>query len=360
MAVRRSTQLDLIEELDRTRPKLVVFDSESTGLPDWDGVPNEVRHYEISRYILRHYRPLARLQGQVFYGRNDLSLESRVPRGSAEMVTASEAYSQARTCDWGYAPRFWRGEGFEIGPAVERGTTIVAHRLTMSGWAADAHALKPARQMVVVAQGTLLARATPALHRPDVGRAMNAPALDQSGFSIFLEWTDHRRISRKDIRVYAISLDGKASLLRMGWVPTGPEPTDLRIEKGASIPVSSEAGMGFVDAFELELESISSMELPAGVRLADVSGLEFDVQASGDSRVIVSDQPFIRPDLPSPATELQPWPITFRIPAHTSGAIRMMLDNCPEWYGLRGRGLYLRYDNPVVMRGVRVLTRREP
>src|SRR6202011_4573857 len=67
MAVRRSTQLDLIEELDRTRPKLVVFDTESNGLPDWDGVPNEVRHYEISRYILHHYRPLARLHGQVFY-----------------------------------------------------------------------------------------------------------------------------------------------------------------------------------------------------------------------------------------------------------------------------------------------------
>src|SRR5260370_29683057 len=99
-----------------------------------------------------------------------------------------------------------------------------------------------------------------------------------------MERSNHRRISRKSFRVYAISLDGKASLLRTSWVPSGPEPTDLRIEKGASIPVSSGAGMGFVDAFELELESISSMELPAGVRLPRLSGLEVDVQSSRESR----------------------------------------------------------------------------
>src|SRR5260370_40140085 len=108
-----------------------------------------------------------------------------------------------------------------------------------------------------------------------------------------MERSNHRRISRKSFRVYALSLDGKASLLRMGWVPTGPEPTDLRIEKGASIPVSSGAGMGFVDAFELELESISSMELPAGARLAHVSGLEIDGQAAAASRGIVADPPLI-------------------------------------------------------------------
>jgi hypothetical protein len=66
MAIRRSVQLDLVKELERTRPKLVVFDTDSGGLPEWDGVTNEVRHYEVSRYILRRYRPFARVRGQVF------------------------------------------------------------------------------------------------------------------------------------------------------------------------------------------------------------------------------------------------------------------------------------------------------
>jgi hypothetical protein len=118
MAIRRKTQLDLIEELDRVRPKLVVYGSEG-GLFGWDGVPNEVRHYEISAYILRHYRPWARLRDQVFYLRNDLQREPPPPAVRAD-------YSDVVPCDWGAAPAFLRTDWLETGPAVENGFELPA------------------------------------------------------------------------------------------------------------------------------------------------------------------------------------------------------------------------------------------
>ncbi len=191
MAIRRKTQLDLIEELDRARPKLVVYGSEMPdGLPEWDGIPNEVRHYEISAYILRHYRPWARLRDQVFYLRNDLQREPPPPAVRAD-------YSDAAKCDWGDAPAFLRTDWLETGPAVENGS-----------------------------------------------------------------------------------------------------------------------------------------ELPAGA-----AGLEFDVSTSANSTIVIAEG------------------ISFRLGGHWSGKFRVPLDNCPQWHGLRGRRIQVRYGDGVVMRGLRLLTR---
>ena len=47
----------LISELSqRSRPSLVVFNDNENGLSAWDGVLNMVRHYDVSQYLLDHYR----------------------------------------------------------------------------------------------------------------------------------------------------------------------------------------------------------------------------------------------------------------------------------------------------------------
>ena len=74
MAIRKHTQADLIKELERRPPKLVVFSSSPAfGLPSWDGISNQVRHYDVSQYILDHYRPVLDSHTFVLMARNDLA-----------------------------------------------------------------------------------------------------------------------------------------------------------------------------------------------------------------------------------------------------------------------------------------------
>jgi hypothetical protein len=107
MAIREETQLDLIRELRRQNPRIVVFSSDWVGLPFWDGIANEVRHYDVSRYLLDHYRPLLKSHGLIFFARNGSSVPpvSSVS-GLSEPVETDDLYFRTFPCDWGYVPDF--------------------------------------------------------------------------------------------------------------------------------------------------------------------------------------------------------------------------------------------------------------
>ena len=89
MAIRERSQLDLIDELEESAP-LVVFSSNAYGLPMWDGIPNQVRHYEVSEYLLEHYEPLLTVRGFLFMVRkgeivpSPESLGVAIERGSRD------------------------------------------------------------------------------------------------------------------------------------------------------------------------------------------------------------------------------------------------------------------------------------
>ena len=100
MAIRKHTQSDVVKELERRPPKLVVFSSSPAfGLPSWDGISNQVRHYDVSQYILDHYRPILDSHTFVLMARNDLA------RPVASRTT-DQLYFANLPCDWGYAPNF--------------------------------------------------------------------------------------------------------------------------------------------------------------------------------------------------------------------------------------------------------------
>jgi hypothetical protein len=114
MAIRKHTQADLVAELERHPPKLVAFSSSPViGLPWWDSVANQVRHYDVSEYILDHYRPVLTSHTFVLMARNDLDRPVALP-------TADQLYFANIPCDWGYAPNFLdtRPETQEIRRAV--------------------------------------------------------------------------------------------------------------------------------------------------------------------------------------------------------------------------------------------------
>jgi hypothetical protein len=125
MAIRQHTQHDLIAELRRERPRLVVFSSDWIGLPYWDGIPNEVRHYDVSRYVLDHYRPLLWSHGLLLLvrkGEHPPPVAKVAPR-LVERPQTTNLYFRTFSCDWGYAPDF-----LSVRPPSEQGLTMSSHR----------------------------------------------------------------------------------------------------------------------------------------------------------------------------------------------------------------------------------------
>jgi len=108
MAIRQATQHDLIRELRKEQPKIVVFSSDWLGLPFWDGIANEVRHYDVSRYLLDHYRPLLHSHGFLVFARNGARTPpvSDVTTKLDEPAQTTGLYFRTFPCDWGYTPDF--------------------------------------------------------------------------------------------------------------------------------------------------------------------------------------------------------------------------------------------------------------
>ena len=57
--------------------------------------------------------------------------------------------------------------------------------------------------------------------------------------------------------------------------------------------------------------------------------------------------------------ERAPDGMSFWIDAGAPRTLRVILDNCPQWYGLRGRTLYLRHAKEVEIRGLKLLVRSD-
>ncbi len=72
MAVPVAAQTMVIDELKASRPPVVVFDSSTIGVPQWDLIASDVRHYEVSRYVLTGWTPFVRVGGVLLMLRNDL------------------------------------------------------------------------------------------------------------------------------------------------------------------------------------------------------------------------------------------------------------------------------------------------
>ena len=103
LAIRDDSQEDLISDLEDKSPKVVVFDTDRLGQPAWDGVANEVRHDDISAWVLDRYQPWASLHGYTFMQRNDLSLalpEDFGPEPDRQIKAAGLLFN-SRPCAWG-------------------------------------------------------------------------------------------------------------------------------------------------------------------------------------------------------------------------------------------------------------------
>jgi hypothetical protein len=106
LAITAYSQQLLIDDLRRSRPPVALFDSDTIGLPQWDGIRNNVRHFAVSQYLLDNYRPVLRTHGVLLLLRKDL-MASRpaVPRLREQPESAGLYFSSA-ACAWGDIPNF--------------------------------------------------------------------------------------------------------------------------------------------------------------------------------------------------------------------------------------------------------------
>ncbi len=95
IAMRQRAQSDLVEQLARVRPAVVVYSGQEVGLSGYDGVANQVRHYEVSQYLLDNYVPVLESHGFVLMQR------------AGEVQADPELYFRVGACDWGYVPSFF-------------------------------------------------------------------------------------------------------------------------------------------------------------------------------------------------------------------------------------------------------------
>lgn len=109
LAIRQRTQADLVRLLEKSRPDIVVLTSDGDGrsLPTWDGVANQVRHYDVSEYLLDNYVPVLDSHGFVLMRRRENGVRAD-----------PELYFRVDACDWGYVPNFFAPSPSTLSKAV--------------------------------------------------------------------------------------------------------------------------------------------------------------------------------------------------------------------------------------------------
>lgn len=331
LATRRKTQRDLIEELEQSKPKLVFFTG-SVGLPTWDGISNPVRHYEVSKWILDRYRPVAASHGFVVMVPKSMTTPplNGLRRRLAEPPNTDLLYYQSPPCHWGFAPNFLTTEPVSKSPALEIRPANV-DPFTVRGWAVDTFARKPAK-LVLLARGEgIVAWATPQIPRPDVQQSLGSETFRRSGFQVEVPWNRIARASGdrdlSSLRVYGLLHDGRALELGYGafagWRPTSPLPAKLTLG-GWRIPVASEAAQGTVDD---SAAGVVSVPVPSFARYGWLE--------------IESSRPLVANDFVVSDEERRSDPLTFTTLGRGERRIRVQAGACSQWYGYRGKRLLI-------------------
>jgi hypothetical protein len=335
MAIPASAQVALISDLRKSRPPAVVFTDTSFGLPTWDGVINPIRHYDVSEYLLDHYVPFVDLQGQLLMIRDDLSLHRPPLPVLAETPRTTNLYFAGPMCNWGDIPNF-------LDPpsrAARRAAVTVSLVSTITneairGWAVDGRSSAPAREVVLVAGGRVVASAVPYIHRPDVAVARNSSTALKSGFDLFLPGGKVPTPA-----VYAIAADGSASLLpEVNGSTRSAGVTSFRTSDGQEHQVVQGAADGSVDGAALSVNRYA-IKFPAHIDLSAYEWLVIDAaRPFGSNTFTIADR------FPSNPAHL----ISFKTLPRVGGEVAVRVGSCLAWHGYRADDLSITAARPIV------------
>ncbi len=103
----QASQDETIADLEAHHPEFAILTGASFGaLPVWDGIPDAVREYDISQYLLDHYRPFADVDGQLIYVDRtaDVAISSSLKSELGAALNLTDLPFQYPDCTWGDAP----------------------------------------------------------------------------------------------------------------------------------------------------------------------------------------------------------------------------------------------------------------
>jgi hypothetical protein len=327
----------LRDNVKRSRPPLVAFNADLTGMNVWDGVSDNVRNYLTSQYVLSHWTPIVKSHGVLFLLRNDL-LRHRVtaPRLARAPLTRG-LYDSVPTCAWGDSPNFL--QSVPAGPSLTLRGHVGPRQsvVTVTGWAFDQATSAPAREIVVTVGGHVEAVVPVNMPRGDVSRALRSANAIYSGFDVTYLTTDGRPPS-----VYALTSDGKLHLL----APTGsPGLRAITLPGGRTVSVGSSAAVpgpksfadhsvavGYVDWASPAAAQVTSFKIPAGVSVGSYPLATFRADSQlGQNTYTVLDRP----------TDATDATITMSSLPLTGSSLPVRVGTCLQWHGYHSRTLYL-------------------
>ena len=334
MAIRRRTQVDLVRQLAANEPKLVLYFG-SAGLSKWDNIPNMVRHYEISKYILQHYEPLTMNYGNL-------------------LMVRKEDFQDVIS-----------------DPLIQKNLRSTRGRIT--GWARDSENKAPASKVVAWKDGKVLTAVS-----VKGGQYPNS-------FTLYMQWPE--KVPMSGIRIYGISRSGEASELSYGKSAFSPSPetpaaTEIRLSEHEVYPVRAGATEGWVDTTDYSLakylpayfdscdwgfadEYMPEPELPdtavtvvpepvvghPGLYRLDVrepsafGWIEVSFQGKmGENHIMISDQPAM------PSIRV----IQFGTLPGKGNVKLVMINNCYQLFQYLGDDLYLKHRGPNAIETVRL------
>jgi len=309
MALRRESQEAMIADLDRVRPEVAIL---PTGR-GWDGIPDTVRHYRLSRAVLERYVPVEALPDGVLYAR----------RGS-EMASA-ELSARAVVCDLGHAAGFLALEPPAAAPVPWPAVPVEGpERVVFRGWAADRATGVPAAAVIALLDGRPIADVVPSIARPDVAAALAAPQAAASGFELAVTLP---RGGARRVVLAAEAADGRLSRLEAGGGLSfdAPDPAD-----GPSA--------GVVDARRIEAhQGVLRLEPAPGDATVG------DAAARGAARLVLEGG---EPGRFYRLADRPPWALrdpdaAIRFGSPRGGRVVVPLGACPQWWGFADRPLYL-------------------
>jgi len=247
----------------------------------------------------------------------------------------SDLYFDAPTCAWGDAPDFLQVPGEPApGTGVEIPTHVVSTgTATVTGWAVDHHSLQPARQVVAVSDGRVVATATPDVARPDVAQVLRSNGAIMSGFDISVP-------TGAATQLYSLNDDGTLSALGVGAGAAGPLVTPgtaaaVTMPDGAVSRVSHSGPSGDVDSVAATHGQIDALSVPKGLELSSYRWMQLaSTPALAPGSVTVTD-----------ALGVASHEITFNVMA-SKAHLAVQVGSCQQWHGFERSDLVLVQSTP--------------
>ena len=293
----------------------MIYDATSIGVPVWGevgAITNNVRHYEVSEYVLRGWTPVLRTHGVLVMARNDLVASRPVPALSTPPQTTDLYFSGPHPADGGRPRTTCRCPTVRAPSPCRCARRCRGPSCTITGWAVDPATNLPASTVLIADGDRVVGTVTPTIDRPDVAQAP-APAHVGERLRIqdamFDAAPDHPA-------VYSVGADGLAHPL--GGSPAGPVAA-LRLPDGSQVRVAPTAG-GCVGPYQADVYTVGELQLPSGIDLRDYDLATLSSTGGlGGANVALTDQ-FLHE-------------ISASWLDQAGSSLTLRVGSCPQWYG---------------------------